>query len=57
MKQGQQDIEEDVFLSMPCVLSANGVTHIVQPTLTATEKSQLQKSAQLLAKIQADIQF
>lgn len=41
-----------MYLSLPCVLGANGITHIVKQNLTDTEVAQLQKSANALASVQ-----
>ncbi|PNF15811.1 L-lactate dehydrogenase [Cryptotermes secundus] len=50
---GQHGIDKDVFLSLPCVLSENGVTHIVKQPLTDEEKKMLHKSADLIAEVQS----
>lgn len=55
MLQGQHDIDKDVFLSLPCVLGENGVTHIVKQLLTAEEKEMLHKSATLMAEVQSNL--
>ncbi|KAK8738504.1 hypothetical protein OTU49_003910 [Cherax quadricarinatus] len=55
--QGYQDIDKDVFLSLPVVLGENGVTHIIKQTLTQAEIDQLKKSADTLWDVQAGIQF
>jgi len=55
MLQGQHDIDKDVFLSLPCVLGENGVTHIVKQPLTAEEKEMLHKSASLMAEVQSKL--
>jgi L-lactate dehydrogenase len=51
--QGQHGIDKDVFLSLPCVLGENGVTHIVKQPLTEEEKKMLHKSAALMAEVQS----
>lgn len=56
-QQGQHGIDKDVFLSLPCVLNANGITSIVKQILTATEVEQLQKSANIMDQVQAGIKF
>lgn len=53
--QGQHGIDKDVFLSLPCVLGENGVTHIVKQPLTPEEKEMLHKSASLMAEIQSNL--
>jgi L-lactate dehydrogenase len=45
MAKGCQGIEEEVYVSLPCVLAENGVSAIVQMRLTESEKAKLQKSA------------
>jgi len=55
MLQGQHGIDKDVFLSLPCVLGENGVTHIVKQPLTAEEKEMLHKSAHLMAEVQSKL--
>lgn len=50
-------INEDVFLSLPAVLGVNGVTDIVKQPLTEDERSRLQKSAELMAQVQANLKF
>ncbi|XP_039964675.1 L-lactate dehydrogenase isoform X1 [Bactrocera neohumeralis] len=55
--QGQHGIDKDVFLSLPCVLNANGITSIVKQILTTTEVEQLQKSANIMDQVQAGIKF
>ncbi|KAL7732207.1 hypothetical protein ACLKA6_018447 [Drosophila palustris] len=50
---GEHGIDKDVFLSLPCVLNANGVTSLVKQILTETEVQQLQKSANIMAEVQA----
>lgn len=44
-----------VFLSVPCVLGENGITDIIQQTLTEDEKAQLQKSAATLNEVQSNL--
>lgn len=55
--QGEHGIDKDVFLSLPCILNANGVTSVVKQILTDTEVQQLQKSANIMAEVQAGLQF
>lgn len=54
---GEHHIDKDVFLSLPCVLNANGVTSIVKQILTKTEVDQLQNSANIMAEVQAGLKF
>lgn len=53
--QGLHGIEEDVFLSVPAVLGANGISHTITQQLTEEERSCLQKSAQLMYKVQQNL--
>lgn len=49
MLTGQYGIS-DIFLSLPCILGAAGVEHILVPDLTAEEQSGLVGSADVLKK-------
>lgn len=53
--QGMYGIENDVFLSLPAVLSASGLTSVINQKLKDDEVSQLKKSADTLWNIQKDI--
>ncbi|XP_017484022.1 PREDICTED: L-lactate dehydrogenase [Rhagoletis zephyria] len=55
--QGEHGIDKDVFLSLPCVLNANGITSLVKQILTPTEVEQLQKSANIMDEVQKGINF
>lgn len=55
--KGYHGIDKDAFLSLPCILGENGVTHVIKQTLTDGEKSQLQKSANTLFEVQEGITF
>lgn len=55
--QGEHGIDKEVFLSLPCVLGANGVTHIVRQYLNADEMKKLHTSADLMNKVQEGIKF
>lgn len=48
-------IDEEVFLSLPCVLNSTGVGSVVNMTLTDDEVAQLRKSADTLWGIQKDL--
>uniref|UniRef100_A0A0N5C3R4 L-lactate dehydrogenase n=1 Tax=Strongyloides papillosus TaxID=174720 RepID=A0A0N5C3R4_STREA len=54
---GLHGINEDVYLSLPVVLGANGVTHIVKQTLNDKEVQKLQASAKQLLSVQNEITF
>lgn len=48
-------IENDVFLSLPAVLSASGLTSVINQKLKDDEVAQLKKSADTLWNIQKDL--
>ncbi|XP_063244799.1 L-lactate dehydrogenase isoform X2 [Bacillus rossius redtenbacheri] len=54
---GQHGIDKEVFLSLPCVLGENGVTHIVHQLLTDDERGMLQRSAGLMHEVQSRLQM
>ena len=47
--------EKDIFLSMPCVVGANGIERIIQLPLTESEQRNLRTSANTLWNVQKDI--
>ncbi|GAV04366.1 hypothetical protein RvY_14654 [Ramazzottius varieornatus] len=51
MVKGCQGIEDEIFLSLPCVLSQNGINAVVNLTLTDGEKEKLKKSAKELSEL------
>ncbi|XP_046645792.1 L-lactate dehydrogenase-like [Daphnia pulicaria] len=53
--QGIHGVEQPVFLSVPCVVGENGITDVIQQTLTEGERSQLQKSAATLNEVQINL--
>ncbi|KAI5734036.1 hypothetical protein M8J77_001717 [Diaphorina citri] len=55
--QGHHGIEEEVFLSLPCVMADNGVTHIVNQPLTQEEIEKLKKSAQAISETQSNLKL
>ncbi|XP_017299010.1 L-lactate dehydrogenase-like [Diaphorina citri] len=55
--QGHHGIEEEVFLSLPCVMADNGVTHIVNQPLTQEEIEKLKKSAQAISETQRNLKL
>lgn len=55
--QGEHGISKEVYLSLPCVLTSNGVSHIVRQILTDSETTQLQKSAELMHQVQIGLKF
>uniref|UniRef100_A0A8C9J3S4 Lactate/malate dehydrogenase C-terminal domain-containing protein n=1 Tax=Piliocolobus tephrosceles TaxID=591936 RepID=A0A8C9J3S4_9PRIM len=54
---GFYGIKDDVFLSVPCVLGQNGISHLVKVILTPEEEACLKKSAGTLWGIQKELQF
>lgn len=55
--QGEHGIKEEVYLSLPCVLTSIGVSHIVKQILTDSETDQLQKSAALMHQVQQGLKW
>ncbi|CAL4123281.1 unnamed protein product, partial [Meganyctiphanes norvegica] len=55
--QGHHGIEKDVFLSLPCVVGEEGITHIIKQQLDPQECEQLQKSANTIFEVQAGLTF
>jgi len=53
--QGVHGVTQPVFLSVPCVLGENGITDIIQQTLTEAESAQLQKSAATLHEVATNL--
>lgn len=54
---GEQGINDEVYLSLPCVLGRNGVSHVIKQILTEAEMKKLQDSARIMAEVQAGIKF
>ncbi|XP_036595911.1 L-lactate dehydrogenase A chain-like [Trichosurus vulpecula] len=57
MIKGLYGINEDVFLSVPCILGQNGISDVVKVNLNPEEESHLKKSADTLWGIQKELQF
>lgn len=55
--KGMYGIDKEVFLSLPCVLNANGVATIINLTLTDQELKTLHSTAHLMDEIQKGINF
>lgn len=55
--KGLHGINNDVYLSLPCVVGENGVTDIIQQKLTDKERQQLQTSAGQLFEVQSGIKM
>ena len=57
MIKGLYGINDDVFLSVPCILGQNGISDVVKVTLTPEDEARLKKSADALWGIQKELQF
>uniref|UniRef100_A0A0N5ASE6 L-lactate dehydrogenase n=1 Tax=Syphacia muris TaxID=451379 RepID=A0A0N5ASE6_9BILA len=55
--KGLHGITEDVYLSLPCVLGENGVTHVVKQHLNNEEVQKLRASAKVLLDAQKSIEI
>ncbi|KAM6437040.1 L-lactate dehydrogenase B chain [Python bivittatus] len=55
MVKGMYGIENEVFLSLPCVLGFAGLTSVINQKLKDSEVSQLQNSATTLWNVQKDL--
>ncbi|XP_035912349.1 L-lactate dehydrogenase [Anopheles stephensi] len=55
--KGEHGVDDEVYLSLPCVLGRNGVSHVVKQILTPEETKKLQASATLMAQVQSGIKF
>jgi L-lactate dehydrogenase len=55
MIKGFYGIEEEVFLSLPCVLGQSGITHVLKPKLTEAEVAKLQNSAHTLRAVMDNV--
>ncbi|KAJ8786012.1 hypothetical protein J1605_006592 [Eschrichtius robustus] len=55
MVKGMYGIENEVFLSLPCILNARGLTSVISQKLKDDEVAQLKKSADTLWDIQKEL--
>ncbi|XP_046312556.2 L-lactate dehydrogenase A-like 6A [Marmota monax] len=55
--KGLYGINEEVFLSVPCVLGENGITDIIKIKMTPEEEACLKKSAKTLWGIQKELKL
>lgn len=55
--KGQFGIENEVFLSVPCVLGCNGISDVFKPNLTAEEEQQFKNSAETVWNTQKGIEL
>ncbi|WKX93591.1 hypothetical protein Q1695_011116 [Nippostrongylus brasiliensis] len=54
---GLHGITDDVYLSLPCVVGVNGVTHVVKQTLNKEEIEKLHKSWKTLYEVQSKLKM
>uniref|UniRef100_A0A0D9QYC9 L-lactate dehydrogenase n=1 Tax=Chlorocebus sabaeus TaxID=60711 RepID=A0A0D9QYC9_CHLSB len=57
LSKGLYGINEEIFLSVPCILGENGITDLIKVKLTLEEEACLQKSAETLWEIQKELKF
>ncbi|ELW56036.1 L-lactate dehydrogenase A-like 6B [Tupaia chinensis] len=55
--KGLYGINEEVFLSVPCVLGENGITDLIKIKLAPEEEARLKKSAKTLWEIQKELKL
>ncbi|EYB82883.1 hypothetical protein Y032_0348g3175 [Ancylostoma ceylanicum] len=55
--KGMHGITDDVYLSLPCVVGMNGVTHIIKQNLSKDEVEKLHKSWKTLFEVQNQIKL
>lgn len=55
--KGLYGIEDDIFISLPSLVGADGITHIVPMELSKDEEERLRRSAETLAKVCNSIQW
>ncbi|XP_074663174.1 L-lactate dehydrogenase-like [Tubulanus polymorphus] len=55
--QGFHGIDEEVFLSLPCVLGETGITHILYQKLDESEIEKLRQSAKTLQEVTKSIKW
>ncbi|XP_055392043.1 L-lactate dehydrogenase A-like 6B [Bubalus kerabau] len=55
--KGLYGINEEVFLSVPCILGESGITDLIKVKLAPEEEARLQKSAKTLWDIQKELKF
>lgn len=53
--RGIHGVEEDVFLSVPCVIGAHGVRRVINTPFSELEKEQFQKAAAIIWETQQSI--
>ncbi|XP_035940088.2 L-lactate dehydrogenase A-like 6A [Halichoerus grypus] len=55
--KGLYGINEEVFLSVPCILGESGIADLIRITLTTEEQACLKKSAETLWEIQKELKL
>lgn len=55
--QGMYGVNDEVFLSVPSILSNQGITDVITMMLKKDEEDRLKKSADTLWGIQKELQF
>ncbi|EYC10303.1 hypothetical protein Y032_0056g2668 [Ancylostoma ceylanicum] len=55
--KGMHGITDDVYLSLPCVVGMNGITHIIKQNLSKEEVEKLHKSWKTLVEVQNQIKL
>ncbi|KAK6737994.1 hypothetical protein RB195_020217 [Necator americanus] len=55
--KGMHGITDDVYLSLPCVVGMNGITHIIKQNLSKEEVEKLHKSWKTLFEVQSQIKL
>ena len=55
--KGLYGINEEVFLSVPCILGESGITDLIKVKLAPEEEARMQKSAKTLWDIQKELKF
>ncbi|RCN39011.1 hypothetical protein ANCCAN_15072 [Ancylostoma caninum] len=54
---GMHGITDDVYLSLPCVVGINGITHVIKQNLSQEEVAKLHKSWKTLVEVQNQIKL
>ncbi len=54
---GLYGVEEDIFLSLPCVLGRHGILRSLPLRLTEEEQEKLKASARTLGEVQSKLKF
>lgn len=57
LAKGLHDINDEIFLSLPCVLGRNGIHSVVKQKLKDDERAKLQKSAKTMKEVMDGIKL